>query len=146
MKVSRLALIVNNPQYVWEIASYYVRKINALQKSHEIKNFDLQDDCKIRIKTDFAVSFLDKGVSTATNLIKVLNQNLDYIKFDDDGESEELRDFLCLAFQNYLKDLGEDRITVIKQLGFGISYLKGLDQEIAKAKTYLSSFCGAPKE
>lgn len=137
-------MIVNNPQYVWRIASYYIKKINNLQKSQEIKNYDLQDDCKIRIKTDFGASFLNEGSSTATKLVEVLNQKSDYIKFDD--EPDGLRDFLCLAFQNYLKDLGEDRITIIKQLGFNASYLEGLDREITKAKTYLPSFCDSQTE
>lgn len=109
---------IKNPLYLKKIIFHYQNRINKLRSD---KSFE--------IRTGIADGFIDEILKSLPNLINTLG-NADKVIRIDKTEFPDYYDIICMALDQYIRDLNVDWNTLENRLAHNPSYLKRIKTEI----------------
>jgi hypothetical protein len=120
---------IKNPLYLKKIIEHYQDRINRLRSD---KNFE--------IRTEMANGFIDETLKSVPNLISVLG-SVDKVIRIDKTEFPDYHNIICMALDQYIRDLNVDWNTLENRLIHNTSYLKRIRKEIENTES-IKRDCG----
>ena len=120
---------IKNPLYLKKIIVHYQDRINKLRSD---KSFE--------IRTEVANGFIDKTLQVIPNLINSLG-NVDKVIRIDKTEFSDYHKIICMALEQYIRDLNADWDTLENRLAHDPSYLTRIRKEIEDTET-MKRDCG----
>jgi uncharacterized protein YpuA (DUF1002 family) len=109
---------IKNPLYLKKIIVHYQDRINKLRAD---RNFE--------IRTKIANGFIDEILKSIPNLISTIGDIDKVIKIDK-TEFPDYHNIICMALDQYMRDLNVDWNTLENRLAHNPSYLKRIKKEI----------------
>lgn len=113
---------VRDPLYLKKVIEHYRDRINKLRAD---KNFE--------IRTEMANEFINETLKAIPNLIITLNKVDGAIRIDK-TEFPDFHNIICMAVDQYIRDLNADWNTLENRLAHNPSYLKRIKREIEIAE------------
>lgn len=113
---------IKNPSYLKKIVEHYQNRINKLRSD---KNFE--------IRTEIADGFIDEILKSIPGLIITLSSVDKVIKIDEKA-FPNYHNIICMALDQYVRDLNVDWNTLENRLSHNPIYLKQIKKEIEIAE------------
>ena len=113
---------IKNPAYLKKIVEHYQNRINKLRSD---KSFE--------IRTEIADGFIDEILKSAPGLIIALSSMDSVIKIDENA-FPNYHNIICMALDQYVRDLNVDWNTLENRLSHNPIYLKQIKKEIEIAE------------
>ena len=114
---------IKNPLYLKKIIEHYQSRINKLRSD---KGFE--------IRTEMANGFIDKTLQVIPDLISTLG-SVDKIIRIDKTDFPDYHNIICMALDQYVRDLNADWNTLENRLIHDPSYLEQIKKEIEIVKS-----------
>lgn len=109
---------VKNPLYLKKIIVHYQDRINKLRSD---KSFE--------IRTEMADGFIDETLKSIPNLVSTLG-SVDKVIRIDKIEFPDYHNIICMALDQYIRDLNADWNTLENRLAHNPHYLERIKKEI----------------
>ncbi|MDE1812621.1 MAG: hypothetical protein KGI19_00980 [Thaumarchaeota archaeon] len=123
---------IKNPLYLKKIIEHYQNRIDKI-KSDKI----------FEIRTEIADGLVDGTAKSIPNLIKTLG-NVDKVIRIDEKDFPEYHSIICMALNQYDRDLNVDWNTLENRFAHNSSYLKPIKKEIEIVKSMKKDYnCGS---
>jgi hypothetical protein len=120
---------IKDPIYLKKIIAHYQDRIHKLRSNK-----------KFEIRTEIADGFIDETLKSIPNLISTLG-TIDKVIRIDETEFPDYRNIICMAIDQYIRDLNVDWETLENRLAHNPSYLKRLKKEIENTEA-MKKDCG----
>jgi hypothetical protein len=120
---------VKNPLYLKKIIVHYQDRISKLRSD---KSFE--------IRTEMADGFIDETLKSIPNLVSTLG-SVDKVIRIDKTEFPDYHNIICMALDQYIRDLNADWNTLENRLAHNPSYLKRIKKEIENTEV-MKRDCG----
>ncbi|MGI0062394.1 MAG: hypothetical protein ACREBA_08085 [Nitrosotalea sp.] len=114
---------VKNPLYLKKIIGHYQSRIHKLRSNNSFE-----------IRTEIANGFMDKTLQAIPGLIDTLG-NIDKEIRINETSFPHYQNIICVALDQYVRDLNADWNTLENQLIHDPSYLGQIKKEIALVKS-----------
>jgi hypothetical protein len=105
-------------RFISKIIVHYQNRINKLRSD---KNFE--------IRTEMANEFIDEILKSIPNLVSTLG-SVDKVIRIDKTKFPDYHNIICMALDQYMRDLNVDWNTLENRLAHNPSYLKRIKKEI----------------
>lgn len=109
---------IKNPLYLKKIIEHYQSRINKLRS-----------DRGFEIRTGIAEGFIDEITKSIPNLINTLG-SVDKVIRIDKTDFPDYHNIICMALDQYIRDLNVDWNTLENRLAHNSSYLERIRKEI----------------
>lgn len=120
---------IKNPLYLKKIIKHYQNRINKLRS-----------DNSFEIRTEIADVFVEETLQSIPNLIKILGSVNKVIRIDK-IEFPDYHNIICMALDQYIRDLNADWNTLENRLAHNPSYLERIRKEIKNTEA-MKGDCG----
>lgn len=114
---------IKNPLYLKKIIEHYQNRINKLRSD---KGFE--------IRTDMANGFIDETLKETDNLINSLDDVDQLVRINETSFPYHQK-IICMALNQYMRDLDADWNTLENRLAHDPSYLKQIKKETEITKS-----------